>query len=259
MQASSLENFHLERIVLLFGNFDPLALVAIGIILFFGMGWHEYAHAVVADWWGDPTPRQMGRLTPNPIVHINWLGWLMFLLIGFGILGSVPINTRAMRDPRWGSFWTSFAGPLSNLAQAIVFGIILNLFIFLAPEVLATTGFFGEFLSMLLYYGVLFNVLLFVFNLIPFFPMDGWHMLLAVLPGNGITWTRIPAFIRQSARPLADFLNRPAYKWSEWAQITQYAFFIFLMIGFVVPQFSPFGFLIGEPTRRISSLILFGL
>ena len=244
--------------MLLFGNFDPVALVAIGIVLFFGMGWHEYAHAVVADWWGDPTPRQMGRLTPNPIVHINWLGWLMFLLLGFGILGSVPINTRQMRDPRWGSFWTSFAGPLSNLAQAAVFAAIFRLVGVIAPEFLVQTGFLGQFIGQLLFYGVLFNVLLFVFNLIPFFPMDGWHMVLALLPGTGLSWKSIPDFIRQGVPPLATFLNRPAYKWSDWAQISQYVFFAFLMIGFVIPQWSPLGFLIGGPTTRITSFLLAG-
>ncbi|MGB7341938.1 MAG: site-2 protease family protein [Phototrophicaceae bacterium] len=242
--------------MLLFGIYDPVALTAIGLVLFFGMGWHEYAHAVVADWWGDPTPRKMGRLTPNPIVHINWVGWLMFLILGFGILGSVPINTRAMRDPRWGSFWTSFAGPLSNLLQAVIFGILANLFLNLAPEMLTQTGVVGNFLQALLTYGVLFNVLLFVFNLLPLFPMDGWHMMLAILPGTGLEWSAIPAFVRTSLRPIAAFLNRPAYKWSEWAQITQYAFFIALMIGFVVPQLSPLNFLIGTPTIRISSLLL---
>lgn len=243
--------------MLLFGAYDPIAIVAIGIVLFFGMGWHEYAHAVVADWWGDPTPRQMGRLTPNPIVHINWVGWLMFLILGFGILGSVPINTRAMRDPRWGSFWTSFAGPLSNLVQAILFGIIANLFYFLAPEVFSQTGIFGIFLFQILRYGVIFNALLFVFNLLPLFPIDGWHMLLALLPGVGLPWASIPAFIRQSLPPLAVFLNRPAYKWAEWAQMTQYAFFIILMIGFVLPpSLSPFNFIIGNPTMQISSILL---
>ncbi|MEL6307941.1 MAG: site-2 protease family protein [Chloroflexota bacterium] len=243
--------------MLLFGNFDPIALIAIGIVLFFGMGWHEYAHAVVADWWGDPTPRQHGRLTPNPIVHINWVGWLMFVLVGFGILGSVPVNTRQMRDPRWGSFWTSFAGPLSNLAQAIIFGIVGRLLIALSPELFLATGMFGEFMWSLIVYGVLFNVLLFVFNLLPLFPMDGWHMMLAVLPGNGINWKEIPAFIRQNMPPLAGFLQRPAYKWSEWAQLTQYAFFFVLIIGFVLPpQLSPLNFLLTAPTRNISTLIL---
>lgn len=244
--------------MLLFGNFDPVALVAIGIILLFGMGWHEYAHAVVADWWGDPTPRNMGRLTPNPIVHINWVGWLMFLILGFGILGSVPINTRQMRDPRWGSFWTSFAGPLSNLAQAAIFGAVFNLIAALAPELLSQTGLMGQFVSQFLYYGVLYNVLLFVFNLLPFFPMDGWHMFLALLPGTGLAWTSIPAFIRQGLTPIATFLNRPAYKWSDWAQASQYVFFGLLMIGFVIPEFSPLHFLIGKPTSDITFLILFG-
>lgn len=236
-----------------------LVVLAIGIVLFFGMGWHEYAHAVVADWWGDSTPRQHGRLTPNPIVHINWVGWLMFLIIGFGILGSVPINTRQMRDPRWGSFWTSFAGPLSNLAQAVIFGIVRALIMILVPELLTETGLFGFFLTALLQYGVIFNVLLFVFNLLPLFPLDGWHMLLAVLPGTGMNWKQIPAFIRQNMAPIAAFLQRPAYKWSEWAQLTQYAFFFLLIIGFALPpSLDPFSLLIGRPTATISGLILGG-
>ena len=107
--------------LLLGANLTPVTLISVIVVLFFGMGIHEAAHAFMADYWDDPTPRNNGKLTLNPMAHINWQGWLMIFLIGFGIAGSVAINPSRMRDPRWGMFWTSVAGPISNLLQAIVF------------------------------------------------------------------------------------------------------------------------------------------
>src|SRR5215510_7446701 len=100
----------MERCMLLFGHFTISALSAILVILFFGMGVHEFGHAFMADRWGDPTPRRNGKLTINPLAHIDPMGWLWILIIGFGTAGSVSINPRLMRDSRWGSFWTSLAG-----------------------------------------------------------------------------------------------------------------------------------------------------
>lgn len=251
--------------MLLFGNFDINFLVAAGMVLLFGMGIHEYAHALVADWWGDPTPRQMGRLTPNPIVHINWFGWLMFLVIGFGILGSVPVNTSKMRDPRWGSFWTSAAGPISNLLQAAVFALVLRLFSdpFVGTSLAFTSqsiGSFGtplaDFFALFLTVGVFFNVLLFVFNLLPLFPIDGWHMVLAFLPGRGLNRDDIPGFIRQNIPPLARFMAEPAYTWQSWAQATQYVFFGLLLISFAIPQLNVLGFFISQPTFNVFRILL---
>jgi len=249
--------------MLLMGNLSIEGLLAAGIVLFFGMGWHEYAHALVADWWGDPTPREHGRLTPNPIVHINWIGWLMFLVIGFGILGSVPVTPSRMRNPRWGNFWTSFAGPISNLIQAGIFALIYRLLSSsaglgflsnLGPDFL--NSFIFQFIILLLNYGVLFNVLLFVFNLLPFFPLDGWRMMLAILPGRGLESKSIPTFIWQNVRPLANLLYEPAYTWQAWAQTSQFVFFGLLLLGFAIPQFSAFSFLIGRPTSMIYSMLI---
>jgi len=255
--------------MLLFGNFSVYTLVAIGIVLLFGMGIHEYAHALVADWWGDPTPRQMGRLTPNPIVHINWVGWLMFLFIGFGILGSVPINARQMRDPRWGQFWTSLAGPLSNLLQALIYAVILRI---TGATVLGATVLFGrqaigangtplgDFFAMLLFVGVFYNVLLFVFNLIPLFPIDGWHIVGALLPGYWLNSKQVPDFIRQNFPPLSQFLQQPAYKWREWARASQYVFMALLFISIFAGNMGLggldiFSSLIGQPTWRLTALL----
>ncbi len=251
--------------MLIFGNYSIYAFVAIAMVLLFGMGWHEYAHAVVADWWGDPTPRENNRLTPNPIVHIDWIGWAMFLLLGFGILGSVPVNPRRMRDPRWGSFWTSAAGPLSNLVQAALFGLLMRLvgspqqgFQLLFNNRFDVGSFNApliDFLLLMGMVGVFFNVLLFVFNLMPFAPLDGWRMVLAILPGEFMSRDDIPVFIRQNIPPLAAFLQRPAFKWQQWQQISMYIFFGLIMISFVIPQLGVFNALIFQPTFQLTQLL----
>lgn len=254
--------------MLLLNEFDPFFLIAAGIVLLFGMGWHEYAHALMATWWGDPTPREFGRLTPNPIVHINWIGWVMFLLLGFGILGSVPTTPRRMRDPRWGSFWTSFAGPLSNLIQAAIFAVAARVLIAVLPLTFWRDP-LGDFVWTFLYVGVSFNVLLFVFNLLPlvipgmlspgmpFIAIDGWNMMYAALPARGMEYRNIPGFMRNNLRPLANFLAQPAQTWANWAQPLSYVFLAILLLGFVLPaQFNPLTWLIGRPTWQITAFLL---
>ena len=278
----------MENLVLFGGNISIEYLIAAGIVLLFGRGWHEYAHAVMADWWGDPTPRQNGRLTPNPIVHISWIGWLLFLIFGFGILGSVPINNRRIRDPHWGQFWTPAAGPISNLIQAIVFAIVLFAFslftpvnaragisIFFFPEV--GLGSFSnpvfDFLSLFFVVGVYFNVLLFFFNLIPFvipagifgqmpMPFDGWTMLYSALPGEFMSYKSIPAFITKNMRPLARFLSQPAYAWRDWVNIMGYITIGLVLISLVTSRIpgagllDPLSLLIGRPTQQVSFLLM---
>lgn len=274
--------------MLLFGDISVYSLVAIGIVLLVGMGIHEAAHAYMANWWGDPTPRENGRLTINPIVHINWVGWLMFLLIGFGILGSVPVNPSRMRDEKWGGFWTALAGPLSNLIQATFFAIALRLFaglsdsvtligasarnlsrVALSDQVIIFQGGYpqileGEvntlvyFFTLLLWSGVMFNVLLFVFNLLPISMFDGWRVIYHLLPPRGIEWKKIPYALRKNIMPLAAFMYEPKYKWAEWAQYTLYAFFFLFAIGLVIPQFDILGTIIGGPTFRISRFLMGG-
>jgi hypothetical protein len=254
--------------MLLTGNLSIEYLISAGIVLLFGMGWHEYAHAVVANWWGDPTPRQFGRLTPNPLVHINWIGWLMFLIIGFGVLGSVPVNPRLMRDPRWGRFWTSAAGPLSNLLQAIVFAIGWQiLFKMLAPSLpIGVVRFLHTFFST----GVWLNIFLFFFNILPFvipggmfsqaqsfMPFDGWTMIYSLLPGSFIERKSVPTSLWQNVRPLARFLAEPAWAWRDWMPIMGYITLGIVLFSFVLPaSLSPFHFLITGPASRISNFLL---
>ncbi len=162
----------------------PEALIIRLIVLGVGMTLHEFAHNYVAWKMGDPEPARQGRLTLNPFVHINWLGWIMFALIGFGILGSAPISPYRMprENRRWRWFAAVAAGPVSNLLLAIIFGLIIRI---LGVESLVSLP---NFVAQLLYQMVLWNCLLFVFNLIPLFPIDGWQLVYSMLSPNLAVW-----------------------------------------------------------------------
>ncbi len=216
------------------------SLVAVGL----GMTIHEFAHNYVGYMMGDPVPAREGRLTLNPLVHINWIGWLMFALIGFGILGSAPISPYRMRNPRWGFLAAVAAGPFSNFAIAIVFGLIVRIvspsnyfYVALAPFGAYQINGIGEFITLILVTVVYYNILLFLFNLLPLFPIDGWHIVLALLPPD------------------------LAHTWQRHAQTTQYIFLFLILLSFVrISGLNIFGTVIGEPTIRLYfSLLGLGL
>ena len=159
---------------LLFTN--PIVFVAWLIAIMFALSIHEFAHAYASDKQGDPTARLMGRLSLNPLAHIDAIGFLMLLLAGFGWGKPVPVNPIYFKNKKWGDAIVSFFGPLSNFISAIIFGVALKLILVygnLAPENLMI-----QFLLFL----VMINVTLGVFNLIPIPPLDGHHILFAVLP-----------------------------------------------------------------------------
>ena len=244
-------------------DLHPMTIVINLIVLGFGMTAHELAHNFVAWKMGDPLPKAQGRLTLNPLAHVNWIGWLMFALIGFGILGSAPISPSRMRDPRWGFLAAVAAGPLANLAIALVFALALRL------SGLAADGLYTyslpdsansalSIVAALMYAAVYWNVLLFVFNLIPLFPIDGWHIVLTLLPGTWLTNMQIPVAIQRNIGPLAAFLMRPAYKWRDWQTVSYYVFLALIFLSFVpVAGASPLGVLIWQPTNAILRLLLF--
>ena len=224
---------------------------------------HEFAHSYVGWKMGDPMPKMQGRLTLNPMVHINWIGWLMFAIIGFGVLGSAPISPQRMRNPRWGYLAAVAAGPFSNLGLALVFALLLRLvgwsayggYVYSQPSVITTPA---DFLAALLYAMVLWNVLLFVFNMIPLFPIDGWHIVLGLLPGSWLNRMQIPVVIQQNLRPLSEFLARPAFKWQEWRMVSYYVFMGLIFLSVLpIGGLSPFGVLIGRPTTALLRILLF--
>jgi len=150
---------------------NPARLLAVAAILLVALPVHEFAHAFMAVQLGDPTPRRQGRYTLNPLRHLDPIGALLILLVGFGWARPVQWNPRNIDiDPKLGSILVSVAGPLSNLALAI---LSLLLWRWLGT---------GGLIASLLFFFAQINVLLFVFNLLPIPPLDGSHVLFALLP-----------------------------------------------------------------------------
>jgi len=134
---------------------------------------HEYAHALVADRLGDPTPRRLGRLSLNPLVHLDVLGTLFFVLFRFGWAKPVPVDPRNFANPRQGMLQVALAGPLANITIAFAIGLLLK------SQRVADTPWAAA-ADML----VLINLVLAVFNLIPIPPLDGSRILESLLTGE---------------------------------------------------------------------------
>lgn len=155
---------------MLFSNLYDL-LAGIPAILL-ALSFHEYAHGRVADYLGDPTPRQQGRLTLNPLAHLDLMGTLMLVLFRFGWAKPVQINPMYFRNGyRRGTMMVGVAGPLANLLLA-----------FTAALAFSRVGYDHLFLFRFLYYLIVYNLVLAVFNLIPLPPLDGSRVMAGVLP-----------------------------------------------------------------------------
>ncbi|MBI4277826.1 MAG: site-2 protease family protein [Armatimonadetes bacterium] len=140
---------------------------------------HEFAHAYVADRLGDDTPRRQGRLTLNPIAHLDLIGTLMILLAGFGWAKPVEVNPRNFPDWRRGMLLVALAGPLANVTVIFGLGVLIKLG---ALDTLPTT------LQQFLLVTIWINGVLAVFNLIPIPPLDGAKILEGVLPAQHAWW-----------------------------------------------------------------------
>jgi Zn-dependent protease len=140
-------------------------------VLLFAITVHEYAHGKAAFSLGDPTAKAMGRLTRNPLRHIDPLGAICLFLFNFGWAKPVPINPRYFKNPRPDMILTSISGPLANFAAAFVAGLFIR-YLFVPWEVY----------QKLLVYMLLMNLGLGIFNLFPIPPLDGAHVLENLLP-----------------------------------------------------------------------------
>lgn len=150
-----------------------------GIII--GLAFHEFAHAFVSDRLGDPTPRNQGRLTISPLPHIDPIGFLMILLLGFGWAKPVQINTRFYKKPRRDEILVSLAGPFTNLLIAFVFGFLTKVLLHSISFVPMSEKTFSI-IYLMFDYVIWINIILFLFNLIPLPPLDGFHVLTNIIP-----------------------------------------------------------------------------
>ena len=140
---------------------EPEVLILLIPVLVFALVFHEFSHAWVANQLGDPTAKYAGRLTLNPLAHLDIFGSLMILFVGFGWAKPVPVDSRHLSNPRIDMMKIAFAGPASNLLLALISGTIIR-----------ATGYMGAFTTMLVMFTQI-NIMLAVFNMIPISPLDG--------------------------------------------------------------------------------------
>lgn len=204
-------------------------LIARAIVLLVAFTIHELAHAVTADRMGDPTPRRQGRISLNPLVHLDPFGTIALLVAGFGWAKPVMVNPMNFRmNPRTGMAIVAAAGPLSNIIMAVLFAVPFQLG--LVRFTMSTPGTLPS-LDMLLSQFVLINLILAFFNLIPIPPLDGYKILIGILP------------------PEMGYRLQP---------LEQYGFLILLGAIFFLPAIGVdvIGWLVWTPSVAVLSLLL---
>ncbi len=190
-------------------------IIAILLVIFLAIGLHEFSHAKFADMAGDPTPREHGRVTLNLIKHFDPIGTVMIIFtsllgVGIGWGKPVPMNPGKMKNPRWDYLIAVLAGPGSNFAQATIFAVVLR-FMVLGHIPVDSAHFLPKFLI----YGVMINISLCCFNLLPIGALDGMWILGTFLP------------------------EKQRYKWTIWnLSVGQFAFLGIVLVGQMLPELS---------------------
>ena len=160
---------------MLFFDYTLAQIIGIAVALVVGITFHEFSHAFIADQLGDHRPRALGRVSLNPVAHIDPMGALVFVLAGFGWGKPVPVNVYALRPGRVGMAMVAAGGPIANLIVATLGAVVFR--------VLDLAG-IGGFALEITFYIVLYNLLLAIFNLLPIPPLDGYNVLLAFVPAR---------------------------------------------------------------------------
>jgi len=206
---------------------DIGTFIALLIALVIALSMHEYAHAWTANYLGDDTPRAYGRLTLNPLAHLDPIGSLLLVFAGFGWAKPVPVNPYNLnrRSPA-GLMWVSLAGPASNFLMAVLAAIPLRL----GLEYLSSSDSLAS-LWLFLFYFIQINLGLMLFNLLPLAPLDGEKIAVYLLP---------PAWGRALEK------------------IAPYGSIILLLVLFVLPRMNVdvFGMVISPVVESLTSLLL---
>ena len=206
---------------------DPLFLIPFIPVLLLALTLHEFGHAWTAVRFGDPTPRLAGRLTLNPLKHLDPLGTVFMFVAQFGWAKPVPVNPANFTHPR-ADLWVSLAGIIANLLQAVLYALIWHLLRSIAP---AALGWVSPFLIL----GIMVNLSLALFNLLPIFPLDGSHVAKNLLP------------------------RRQAYQFSIFNERYGAMILLGLLLVGYVSSVSPLRLLIGIPRNWLASLLLQGI
>jgi Zn-dependent protease len=196
---------------------NPVALIALAIAFVIAVTFHEFMHAYVAERLGDATARLLGRLTLNPLAHLDPLGTVFLILFRFGWGKPVPVNYSRLQGGRRGGAAVAFAGPATNFVIAAIFALPLR---FGAGNV------FGSDYELILSYIVYFNVLLGLFNLVPIPPLDGSNIVYAFVP------------------------PRVAFNWGQFQQIGP---FLLLLIFWATPVA---GAILVTLTNRVTTFLV---
>lgn len=154
---------------------SPLLFILIALIIVAAITIHEFAHAWVADYFGDPTPRYQGRVTLNPLAHLDPLGTVLLFLVGFGWGKPVQFDPHNLKDPVKEAALIALAGPVSNLVLALI--VVLGV-----PFIGSAMGISSSIIQALASLAVSYNIMLAIFNLVPVYPLDGSKILYALLP-----------------------------------------------------------------------------
>ncbi len=204
---------------------DVSIIIARVVVLIIAFTVHELSHAVTADYLGDPTPRRMGRITLNPLKHLDPIGTLLLIIAGFGWAKPVMVNPMNMRgNPRTSMAIVAAAGPISNLLMAAIAAVFFRLGL---VSFIQSSG--GLSLSLVLSEFIWINLILAVFNLIPIPPLDGSKLLYALLPSELVYRLR---------------------------SLEQFGFLILMAIVFLVP--AVLTVLVGMPASALLQLLIGG-
>lgn len=167
-------------------SLDPQTLVLLIPVILFALTVHEYAHGMVAYRLGDPTAKHAGRLTLNPLSHLDPVGTIMLFLVGLGWAKPVPVDPRYFANPKRDMLWVALAGPAANMGLALLSGLIIR-FITSDPSAYLS-GALGPILISMMVRSLQINLMLAVFNMLPVPPLDGSKIMYSLLPAQYAHW-----------------------------------------------------------------------
>ncbi|MFL3050162.1 MAG: site-2 protease family protein [Candidatus Neomarinimicrobiota bacterium] len=191
---------------------------------------HEYAHGWMALKFGDPTAKMLGRLSLNPLVHLDPIGTLMLFIVHFGWAKPVPVDPRYFSDPKRQMIWVALAGPIANMILALISGILIIGFSSSNLMFNSKTAFFAN----MLVYSLQINLALAIFNMLPIPPLDGSKILRGLLPYR------------------YEYISNTLEKFGPWILMS-------LILFGVMSGISLFWLFIGPFVRFFSSLFTLGL